>query len=205
MTSGFLYTSKSTFSFFISAFGSKIALSSKSAAERSHLVHFGCCHYVIKYFMRDMMDYHCLRIFRSRDRRIGKHSPGFFYVPNQSAWLFRCWAVPCFDPEPFVEIVPLTINLSHAKQVTYEVWRFHVTDGDVRSDWWECNGCFCRDGNWNNWSSIDDFCSAKISACRATSLPRMRKIICAEKEPGPPQEATPQTGWWTSFPLFTVW
>ena len=36
--------------------------------------------------------------------------------------------------------------------------------------------------------------SAKISACRATSLPRMRKIICAEKEPGPPKEATPQTG-----------
>ena len=33
----------------------------------------------------------------------------------------------------------------------------------------------------------------KISACRATSLPRMRKIICAEKEPAPPQEATPQT------------
>ena len=31
----------------------------------------------------------------------------------------------------------------------------------------------------------------KISACRAMSLPRMRKIICAEKEPGPPQEATP--------------
>ena len=33
-----------------------------------------------------------------------------------------------------------------------------------------------------------------VSAGRATSLPRMRKIICAEKEPGPPQEATPQTG-----------
>ena len=36
--------------------------------------------------------------------------------------------------------------------------------------------------------------SAKISACRAISLPRMRKIMCAEKEPGPPQEATPQNG-----------
>ena len=34
----------------------------------------------------------------------------------------------------------------------------------------------------------------KIGACRATALPRMRKIICAEKEPGPPQEATPQIG-----------
>jgi len=34
----------------------------------------------------------------------------------------------------------------------------------------------------------------KISACRAMSLPRMRKIICAEKESGPPPEATPQTG-----------
>ena len=28
----------------------------------------------------------------------------------------------------------------------------------------------------------------------STLSPRMRKIICAEKEPVPPQEATPQTG-----------
>ena len=28
----------------------------------------------------------------------------------------------------------------------------------------------------------------------ATSLPRMWKIICAKKEPGPPQEITPQIG-----------
>ena len=99
----------------------------------------------------------------------------------------------------------LTINLSHARQVTYEVWGFHVTDGDFCSDWGDCNGCFCRDESGNNWPSVDDFHSAKISACRATSLPRMRKILCAKKEPGPPQEATSQTGWWTSFPLFTVW
>ena len=96
-------------------------------------------------------------------------------------------------------------DLSHTRQITYEVWGFHVTDGDVCSDWGECNGCFCWGGSGNNWPSIDDFYSAKICACRAISLPRMRKIICAEKEPGPPQEATPQTGWWTSFPLFTVW
>ena len=36
--------------------------------------------------------------------------------------------------------------------------------------------------------------ATKKSACQATSLPRMRKIICIEKEPGPPQEATPQIG-----------
>ena len=79
-------------------------------------MHFGqYYHYVIKYLMRDMMDYHCLRVFRSRDRRIGKHSPGrqFFCVPNQSAW-------QCFDAEPcrvpiqstFVEIVPFHIGMN---------------------------------------------------------------------------------------------
>ena len=41
------------------------------------LVHFGYCHYVIKYLMRDMMNYYRLRVFRSRVKRIGKHSPGF--------------------------------------------------------------------------------------------------------------------------------
>ena len=36
--------------------------------------------------------------------------------------------------------------------------------------------------------------TTKRSACQATSLPRMWKIIRVEKEPGPPQEATPQIG-----------
>ena len=179
------------FHFSFRHFASKIALSSKSAGERSHLVHFGYCRYVIKYLTRDMMDYHCLRVFRSRDRRIGKHLPGFS--------IFRIRVHGCSDAEPCRVPIQspswrsflLTINLSHARQVTYEVWGFHVTDGDVSNDWWEYNVCFCRDGNWNNWSSIDEFCSAKISACRAISLPWMRKIICAEKESGPPQEATP--------------
>ena len=45
--------------------------------ENSHLVHFGYCHYVTKYLMHDMMDYHCLRVFRSHNRRIGKHLPSF--------------------------------------------------------------------------------------------------------------------------------
>ena len=85
----------------------------------------------------------------------------------------------------------LTINLSHARHDTYEVWGFRVTDGGVCGDWGECYGCLCLDGSGNNRPSIDDFYSAKINACRATSLPRMRKVICAEKEPGPPQEATP--------------
>ena len=34
----------------------------------------------------------------------------------------------------------------------------------------------------------------KKSACRETSLPRMRKVICAQKKCGLPQEATPQIG-----------
>ena len=46
--------------------------------------------------------------------------------------------------------------------------------------------------------------TTKRSACQVTSLPRMWKIIRVEKEPGPPQEATPQIGLWPSFPLFTV-
>ena len=57
LTFGFLYTSQSTL--FIFDFGrlqAKIALSSKTTGKRSHLVHFGYCHYVIKYLMRDMMN-----------------------------------------------------------------------------------------------------------------------------------------------------
>ena len=34
-------------------------------------------HYVIKYLMRDMINYHRLRVLRSHVRRIGKHWPGF--------------------------------------------------------------------------------------------------------------------------------
>ena len=67
MTSGFLQALKPqslTINIFVfdqfRPFVGKIALSSKSTGERSHLVHFGhYCHYVIKYLMRDMMDYHC--------------------------------------------------------------------------------------------------------------------------------------------------
>ena len=73
-------------------FAGKIALSSKTTGQCSHLVHFGYCHYVIKYLMRDMMNYYCLRVFRSRVKRIGKKNSPSFSVPNQSAWLFRCWA-----------------------------------------------------------------------------------------------------------------
>ena len=79
MTFGVLDNSQSTHFFFILALfrlNFKIALSSKTTGKRNHLVHFGYCHYVMKYLMRDMMNYHCLRVFRSRDRRIGKRSPG---------------------------------------------------------------------------------------------------------------------------------
>ena len=39
-------------------FAVKIALSSKTTRKCSHLVHFGYCHSVIKYLMRDMTNYH---------------------------------------------------------------------------------------------------------------------------------------------------
>ena len=54
-------------------------------------MHFGSCHNVIKYLMRDMMNYHCLRAFRSRVKRIGKHSPGFS--------MFRTRVRGCSDAE----------------------------------------------------------------------------------------------------------
>ena len=64
----------------------------------------------------------------------------------------------------------------------------------------------------DNWPPIDDFHSTqkkeekkkkkkKRSSCRATcSLPRMWRIICAEIEPGPPQE-TPQ---WLDLDLVSL-
>ena len=79
------------FHFLFQPFAGKIALSSKTTGKRSHLVHFGYCHYAIKYIMRDMMNYHCLRVFRSRVNRIGKHSLGFS--------LFRTRVRGCSDAE----------------------------------------------------------------------------------------------------------
>ena len=64
----------------------------------------GYCHYVIKYLMRDMMNYYSLRVFRSRDKRIGKHLPGFS--------VFRTRVHGCSDTKlcvfqsTFAEIVP---------------------------------------------------------------------------------------------------
>ena len=98
-----------TINIFISDFGrlqAKLHFLQKTTGQCNHLVHFGYCHYVIKYLVRDMMDYHCLRLLRSRDRRIGKHSPGFS--------VFRTRVHGCSDAEPcrvpiqssFVEIVP---------------------------------------------------------------------------------------------------
>ena len=49
------------FYFWFRPFEGKIVLSSKSTGKRSHLVHFGYCHHVIKYLMHDMMNYHCQR------------------------------------------------------------------------------------------------------------------------------------------------
>ena len=78
LTFGFLLVSLTTniFIFDFGPFAGKIALSSKTTGQCSHLVHFGSCHYVIKYLMRDMMNYDCLRVFRRPVKRIGKQSPG---------------------------------------------------------------------------------------------------------------------------------
>ena len=146
------------FHFWFRPFAGKIALSSKTTGKRSHLVHFCYCYSVIKYLMRDMMDYHCLRVLRSRVRRIGKHSPGC------SVFRTGCMAVPMLIRAVFRSRAAswrsflLTINLSHARQVTYEVWGFHVTDGDVCSD---CNRCFCRDGSENNSM---DYCMFSLNS-----------------------------------------
>ena len=79
------------FHFWIRLFAGKIALSSKTTGQCSHLVHFGSCHNAIEYLMRDMMNYHCLWVFRRRVKRIGKHSPDFS--------MFRTRVHGCSDAE----------------------------------------------------------------------------------------------------------
>ena len=64
------------------------------------MVHFGYCHYVIKYLMCDMMNYHCLRVLRSRVRMIGKHLPGF------SVFRTRC----CSDAELYRVPIQSTVG-----------------------------------------------------------------------------------------------
>ena len=59
--------------------------------KRNYLVPFGYCRCVIKYFMSDMMNYYCLRVFRSRVRSIGKHLPSFVFSELECRRpLFRC-------------------------------------------------------------------------------------------------------------------
>ena len=90
-------------------------------------------HYnLIKYLLSDMLNYHCLRVFRSRVRRIGKHSPRFS--------VFRTRVHGCSDAELCRISIQCTvgaifllrnywISIGHARQVINEVWRFRVTDG----------------------------------------------------------------------------
>ena len=86
--------------------------------KRNHLVPFGYCHYVIKYLKSDMMNYYCLRVFRSRVRSIGKHSPGFLCselecmaaVPTLSCAMFR-------SRSQSGRFFFLPISISHARQV----------------------------------------------------------------------------------------
>ena len=54
---------------------------------------------LLKYFMRDMMNYHCLRVFRRRVKRIIKHSPGFS--------MFRTGVHGCSDAELCLCCVPI--------------------------------------------------------------------------------------------------
>ena len=92
LTFGFLYTSISTFSFLIiGRLQAKWHVLQKRQENAVIWCIFGYCRYVIKYFMRDMMNYHCLRVFRSRGKRIGKHSPGFS--------MFRTTVHGCSDAE----------------------------------------------------------------------------------------------------------
>ena len=72
----------------------------KKTGKRNHLVHFSC-QFVVKYLMCDMMNYHCLKVFGTRVRRIGKQSPVFSVFRTRvhgcsDAELVR---VPCCDPE----------------------------------------------------------------------------------------------------------
>ena len=88
-------------------------------------MHFGYCHFVIKYLMRDMMNYYCLRVFRSRLKKIGKHSPGFSTFRTEHV-------VSCSDAElccvPIQSTVGAIFILGiHARQVFNEVRRFSLT------------------------------------------------------------------------------
>ena len=94
------------FSFYFGRFQVKLHFLRNKPKKCSHLVHFGYCHYVIKYLMRDMMNYHCLRVFGRRVRRIGKHSPVFSVLGTR---VHGCSdAELCCVPiqSTFVEIVP---------------------------------------------------------------------------------------------------
>ena len=110
-----------TINIFILDFERLQAFFSETTGKRNHLVHFSCCQFVIKYRMRDMMNYHCLKVFGTRIRRIGKHSPVFSVfrtrVPGSSDTELR--RVPI--QSTIVKIVPFDNNLSHARRVTYEV------------------------------------------------------------------------------------
>ena len=77
--------------FYFGRFAGKMTLSSKTTGKCSHLMHFGYFHSAIKYLMRNMMNYHCLRVFISRVKWIGKHSPSFS--------MFRTRVHGCSDAE----------------------------------------------------------------------------------------------------------
>ena len=109
-------------------FAGKIALSSKTTGQCSHLVHFGSCHYVIKYRVRDV-NYHCLRVFRRRAKRIGKHSPGFS--------MFRTRVHGCSDAELCCVPIQSTVGVIFLFGNWYKPWQTGCQRGrKVQSYWW---------------------------------------------------------------------
>ena len=121
MTSGFLYTSQSTFSFFISALCRENCTFFKNDRKMHSFGAFwllSLCYYVIKYLMRDMMNYHCLRVLRSRVRRIGIFlcsEPECMAIPMLSWAVFRSRA-------PSLRFFFLAVSISHTLSLIH-IWR----------------------------------------------------------------------------------
>ena len=130
-----------------------------------------------------MMKYYCLRVIR----RIGKHL---------SAWMFR-WRAQCSDPEhvqgdflfyfyffswQLISAIPFRL-LTWSEDSVLQMEVSTLVEFFLSFFYWH--------GSGNNGPSVDDLYATRKDAIQATSLPRMRKIICEEKDPAPPQEAAP--------------
>ena len=96
MTFGFLNTSQSTFSVLILALCRQNCTFFKNDRKTQSFGAFWLLSLWYKYLLRDMMNYHCLRVVTSRVRRIEKHSPGFSVFRTR---VHGCsYAEPCRVP-----------------------------------------------------------------------------------------------------------